>query len=202
MRLATLPVLVGALAALAPAGANGASATRTQTYSPFDSSGQFTLRPELRITESVGGECEMGSFFSATGYRCFGGPSRNGNNIFDPCFAQGDPATGDVQALICPTRVTSNTVTEVQTGESLTPIRRPVRRTPWSVTVGGGRTCSIFGGASALWRGQRINYACSGKGRRFLVGLPSTATKRWTITMVTGADGRRGRRVAIVNAWY
>lgn len=202
MRLATLPVLVGALAALTPAAAPAAPATRTETYSPFDSSGLFTLRPGLRITESVGGECEQSSMFSATGYRCFGGPSRSGTNIFDPCFAQGDPSSTDVEALICPTSVTSRKVIEVQAESPLRPIVDPVRRTPWSVTIGGGRTCRIFGGASSLWRGQRINYSCSGKGRRFLVGMPSTATRRWTITMLSGISDRRGRRVAIVNAWY
>jgi hypothetical protein len=199
-RLIPVAVVVGLVLAAAST-AQGAAVTRTQTYTPFAASDGFVLRPSLQISESVGGECEQASFFSATGYRCFGGPAHNGSTIFDPCFAQGDPSGPDeVFALICPTSVVSRRVFEVQTDASLRPIENAVRRTPWSVTIGGGRVCRMLGGATGVYRGQRINYACSGKGRRFLVGVPSKATKRWTITMITSPDSKRSRRVGVIDA--
>jgi hypothetical protein len=199
--LTSTAAAVLATGAAAPAGA----ATRTATYTPFSPDG--VLQPGLVVSEEVTGACgDAGDWTSNVNigaYRCSTDVNlENGGNLLDPCFAEPPlDGTDEPASVICPGSPTSRRMVRIQTGpiSSLDPAPD---RAPWALQIAGGRTCVMTSGASTIVRGQRVNYACDGRGLRALVGRPRKRTATWTIAMVTSYQGAGYRRVKVKRAWY
>jgi hypothetical protein len=121
-----------------------------------------------------------------------------GNEILDPCF---QPPKGD-GPLACLTDPWG-AVTKLRLTRHLpkpTPVHE-VTPMPWAVETSSGLRCTKLTGASAVYRGQRVNYGCTDGS--VLLGDVDDSSKQWTIMRSPSGhpDKHDLARVNLRKAW-
>jgi hypothetical protein len=135
-------------------------------------------RANLRITETVSGECWTQSLVTSRSdaYRCM-----VGNSILDPCFA---PRIAHPQALACASDPFSNRIVMLRikkrlpSPNSTTQWLQPHNQ-PWGLRLTNGDECVFATGATDAVHGDRLNYACA-RDDRWIIGDVNQLTPLWT----------------------
>jgi hypothetical protein len=178
--------------------------TVTSTYTPFGADGW--LAPGITIDEVVTGSCgDDGGWRSNVADRAFRCSTdtnvKGGGNLFDPCYPEARRDDGTATVL-CPRSPSFLAILRIEVPVLADTDLTETQRLPWALMISGGRTCVLSSGATSSVRGKRINYICSGRGLRMLVGAPRRGTATWTIPVVRNAKGAGYRWVKIRRAWY
>jgi hypothetical protein len=187
-------ILVGALLALAAAGAAAASApTKLERWVAVRAG---KIAPGIRVDQRGRGYCFAGSLADprADAWRCV-----LGKQIEDPCFS------GGATLVLCPSGTPdSHDALELRLTKPLPPAQThrsgdPTRQDPW-VIVTAGAYCYRTTAASAPQTGRALSYICAGAS--VLAGSPDRAHPVWTIALLPTATAKRYVTTAIKAAWW
>ena len=188
-------VIVMGVVAAAQAGTRRQHATSIHLYAPFNGD---AVASGIRIAKTVRGYCWTISLsdWRSDAYRCL-----VGNEIHDPCFANGIDPTGFV---LCPLYLPTSKVLRIDLTKPLPAGHAggdPTVHPPWALQLANGMWCEMLSGATGTIAGMRINYGCT-DGHSTLIGNPRRGTPTWTIFAAKSDTASSYQPVAIRAAWW
>ena len=120
--------------------------TQVVVYQPWTSQG--TISSSLHVTATLHSTLCIGDGVAGnSSYRCFTTQLVDHRNIFDPCFARPQAATGPV---LCPINPANPHVVEIDVSTLGSPDNGAAKSRIWAIQLAGGQVCIAV---NAAWAG-------------------------------------------------
>jgi hypothetical protein len=176
--------------------------TSVLLFSPWSSG---DLRRDFTVSERVKGSCWIHSLASERpdAWRCM--EDGAGHGIYDPCFS----GSTHKNTLACAEGPFSNRITLLTVTKPLADTMKltgelwglRLRGSPWGLRLVNGDTCVFAQGATDVFEGERLNYACA-KTTGWIFGRPDRSTAIWTARGVDWPKNNHVNQVQIATAVF
>jgi Domain of unknown function (DUF4232) len=198
-------VTLASFTAGAPGTTAASRATETRYAAPVDRNAREL--GSIRVSGTVSGSCIAGSdvIGNVSVYRCFAG-----NEVYDPCWASVTPGSASAGGALClRTPWSTSAVKVVARGISASIKVKPTdQNVPWGLRLSTRQRCLAEQGAHNEFRGQFIDFTCTGgaatgSSLELLQGVNRDGPT-WTYRSVvrSGTALRPGPVVDVHTAWF
>ncbi|OLF10821.1 hypothetical protein [Actinophytocola xanthii] len=168
--------------------------TEVVVANPFTAAGEPAA--DVTVVEQAVGSCQDSNLASGNpqARRCF----TEDSSVLDPCFL---PAGRLAERALCLSDPTAGEAVELRVTDdsALPPGEHSYDGDPWFLELVNGLECQLLGGATVVFQGLRMNYACGPD--RYLYGSPDRQQDTWTIRYGSEAPAEL-TSVPVRTAWF